>query len=309
MSEEGIVLFQEKYPGIYAAFKPVIDKAICKGEKRKFFSNLTLVYGLTGNQKVDFNKCLITLRGMSLGKKHSFFDFLITYLPNNPLSPPCMGELEEALTNANISFENKPGTLKKLRESSQFWGKYCELEAAANFAKAGCKVKVLHKVRSNNKYPDLEVMFHSFKINVEVSNRLYKINKNSAINALRNKVVNEAAQLPADGFNIILFFVSDSLMFSGNVNPGNSVNVFSFTNALFDPGKASILDTNAKLKHIKGLFIWFHGQVYPKYFGKQTRMLIPYVRKDFPKEAMCIFCNIQLADIKKEQDIFSKIDD
>lgn len=319
MKKEGIHIFQKNYPNIFAVFGPIFDEHLTGGDIRdEFFNNLTLAYGLTGDKSVDFDKCLTCLYDMALGQRHSFFHFLITYLPNNPLSPPCLNELEEALRSTNIDFEDKKGTLNKLRESDQFWGKYCELEAAVNFAKAGCNVKVLHRTQSNDKYPDLEVIFRSHQINIEVSNRLYQINKNSEINALRNKVEDEAGQLPEDGFNIVLFFVSDALIFSKNTNFKDRVNVFSFSDALFNEpagitlvfskektGKevrkrTSILDTNLNLKHIDGLFIWYHGCVFPELLGKQTRMLIRgATRENFPEEVMGIFKEIQLADIKK----------
>jgi len=317
MNKEGTSIFQKHYPNICSVFEPVFDKFLIEEIRDEFFNNLARLYGLTEDKSVDFDKCLKNLYDMSLGKKHTFFDFLVTYLPNIPLIPPCMRELEESLGNSNINFEDKNGILNKLRESDQFWGKYCELEAAVNFAKIGCKVIVLHKEKSGDKYPDLEIKLGSHKINVEVSNRVYGINKDSEINALRNKVEDEAEQLPEDGLNIILFFVSDALMFSNRPDPKRKVNVFSFADALFNElsgvsficskekkgkevmKKTSILDTNEKLKHIDGLFIWYHGQCTLERLGKQSRILIPHVRKNFPAEVFEIFRNIQLADIKK----------
>ena len=150
---EGITIFQKKYPNIYTVFAPLIDELTSGEEKEEFFYNLMLAYGLIGNKTTDISKYLTHLYNMNLGQRHFFFKFLVTYLPNISLLPPCMNELEEALRNSNIDFEDKNGTLNKLRESDQFWGKYCELEAAASFAKAGCKVKVLHKKKSGDKYP------------------------------------------------------------------------------------------------------------------------------------------------------------
>ncbi|MCG2712549.1 MAG: hypothetical protein L6416_09540, partial [Candidatus Omnitrophica bacterium] len=207
MMKDGIIIFQRNYPNIYSVFESVINELLSEGEKQELFYNLMLAYGLTGNATVDFDECFSRLNNMALGRRHPFFEWLVTYWPNNPLLPPCVNELEFSLQNANIKFEDKTGTLNKLKENAQFWGKYCELEAAANFARAGCIVKILHRPQSKDKYPDLEIEFYSRKINVEVSNRLYMINKNSEINALRNKVEDEAEQLPKGGFNIILFFV------------------------------------------------------------------------------------------------------
>lgn len=317
MTKKGILIFQKTYPNIYNVFIPVIDQVIVSKEKEDFFYNLALAYGLIKDNAINLDEGLTHLKNMNLGQRHSFFKFLVTYLPNISLFPPCLNELEKALKNTNISFEDKDGTLNKLRNSDQFWGKYCELEAAAIFAKAGCKVRVLHRKKTGNKYPDLKVKFHSHNINVEVSNRIYKINKNSTINALRNKIEDEAAQLPENEFNIILFFVSNVPGTLGNVTSINRVTIFSFSDALFNDPQAllpvslrkktgiqkkkgvSILETNPKLRHINGVFIWYHDCTPIALLGKQTRTLIKgATKKNFPKEIMDVFCKIQFADIR-----------
>ena len=148
MTKKGILIFQKTYPNIYNVFIPVIDQVIVSKEKEDFFYNLALAYGLIKDNAINLDEGLTHLKNMNLGQRHSFFKFLVTYLPNISLFPPCLNELEKALKNTNISFEDKDGTLNKLRNSDQFWGKYCELEAAAIFAKAGCKVRVFHRKKT-----------------------------------------------------------------------------------------------------------------------------------------------------------------
>jgi len=87
-----------------------------------------------------------------------------------------LDEIEGALKNKNIEFEDKEYVIESLRNKNRFWSTYCELTTAYNLSLRGCRVKIL-KRKEKTKTPDLKVFLNNQKFNIEVSSRIYKINK------------------------------------------------------------------------------------------------------------------------------------
>lgn len=321
----GINIFRGNYSNIYSTFEPIINNSLVDEEKIGFFDNLVYMYGLVKfeDNKKKLNECRNKAYSLIRGK-HPFFTFLFYYGPSPyRLMPPCVNELEEALGSNSIIFESKEGTINSLRENGKFWYTYLVLEVAVNLVKEGCQVRVLHRDRSQGKYPDLEVVFKEYNFNIEVSNRFYHLtNKRTMFNALRNKIVGEAEQLPENGINIIILCMSNALMFRSKNNPENLLNVFDLDDIVYgEPGSEQrggiiltfgkprkdhkkpkrklILETFEELRHIGALVIWYHGQLLLENLGKQTRLIVPYAREGFPQEIKEIFYRIQRRDIKR----------
>lgn len=324
MSVDGIEIFRVNYQNIYCTFESIIHNEL-GGKEKEFFDYLVYMYGLV---KIEDNgkklsECINKAYSMTLGR-HPFFTFLFWYAPNlYPIMPPSVNELEEALGSPNIIFENREKTILLLLKNDGFWYKYLELEAAINLAKEGCQVKVLHRDNSQVRYFDLEVIFNQYHFNIEVSNRLYHIvDKRTMFNALRNKIAEEAEQLPREGLNVLILFMSDALIFSHEIDSEKKLNIFDLEDIAYGesgseerggitivfgkpkdahekPKRKLILETNEKLRHVGALIIWYHGQSLLANLGKQSRLIIPYTTDVFPNEIKDIFMRIQQKDIKR----------
>ena len=324
MAIDGIDIFRGSYPNIYRIFEPIILSEL-GSEKKEFFDYLVYMYGLvkTEDNGEKLSDCINKAYAMTLSR-HPFFTFLFWYAPNlYSVMPPSVNELEEALGNPDIIFEDREKTVLLLIKNDGFWYKYLELEAAINLAKEGCQVKVLHRESPQVRYFDLEVVFNQYHFNIEASNRFYHItDKRTMFNALRNKIAEEAEQLPREGLNVLMLFMSDALIFSHKIEPEKRLNIFDLDDVVYgEPGSEErsgitivfgmpkddykkpkrrlILETNEELRHVGALIIWYHGQSLLDNIGKQSRLIIPYAIDTFPHEIRDIFVRIQQRDIKR----------
>ncbi|MDD5537439.1 MAG: hypothetical protein PHF12_00555 [Candidatus Omnitrophica bacterium] len=316
MNLSGLDIFKKNYPNLFRVFKDVIEGGLSKAQQILFFDNLVRIYS-TFRDKKDV-LCLDTsykeIRKSGILKIHHFFKFLYMHPPNSPFFPPCVDELEEALSNQRIVFEDKESTFSSLLgDRTKFWGTYCEFEIANNLDKVGCQVKFLKKTEPSVKYPDIKASINGYKFNIEVTSRHYELDKAGKFSALINKINDEAAQLPKGGMNVIIIFVSSGLLDSVEFEPEKIITPFDFADILYEdteeteeikrngrlvrrPKRKLILYTREELRHVNALAIWFYGQVLVEDVGRRRRMISLFGKDDFPEEIVDLFRRIQNHD-------------
>lgn len=312
----GLDIFKKNYPNLFNVFVGLINETLTKEQQAIFFDNLINIYHVFKKvkdaQNIETYYKEIQISGII--KIHHFFKFLYLHPPNSPISPPCVDELEEALSNQNIIFENKEDVFNSLLgDRTKFWGTYCEFEIANNLNKVGCQVKLLKKTEPSVRYPDIEASIDGYKFDIEVTNRHYELDKKGKFSALINKINDEADQLPKNGINIITIFVSSGLLDCIEFKPEQIIHSFDFSDVLYEdteemeeisrngvifrkPKRKLILYTREELQHVGALVIWFYGQVPLEKFGRQRRMVVLHHKEDFPKAIGDLFYEIQKRD-------------
>lgn len=311
----GLVLFQQKYPSVFTEFDEVVSSLSAK-EQKDFFDNLSYFHKLRPfPQNYDFDKNYLRLIELGIDQRHPFLKFLLFYLPVL-ITPPCLEELEMVLSGKlGVNFQDRGKQVEALRNG--FWGHLLEFEAAANFAKYGCEVKMLFK-ESPGRYPDLECKVANFTMNIEVSNRRYEINTEHIDNIIKNKIVEEAEQLPSEGFNVIIIFLSNPLedvRVDKKTDIKRMVHMFNFPEALYDRAASpksiktegnirivqhkSILETYPKLSHISAIIGWYHGQFPLSKSGFASRCLCPHSVNTLPEEFIQLITKINEGSFTK----------
>lgn len=296
----GLSLFEKKYPAVFVEFGDLI-RSLNVEKRQEFFDNLAYFYRLqslpTG---ADCNDIYLKLEALAVHKEHPFFKFLLFYLPIF-FMPPCLEELEMVLSGQlKVDFQDRQKTIEDLKNG--FWGHLLEFEAAANFAKYGCNVKILFK-KNGGRCHDLECSIKNINVNFEISNRRYEINTQNLETIIKNKIVEEAEQLPPDGFNVIIIFLSDPLedvQLNRQIDIRRRLHMFNFPEALYDkdsPPKEikdegnvrkvrlkSILETYPQLGHISAIIGWYHGQSPLRNSGFASRCLYLHSDRKLPDE-------------------------
>lgn len=288
----GIEIFKTKKPCIYEAFKKIIDS---RPGSKPFFKYLTNLYEAIETKNSDtFNRYYSKLINLKISHRHPFYTFLTKYLPLNVLIPPYLNALEQALANQKITYDNRNNKIKALTTKNMFWGTFCELILADILVKQGCSVRILGD--DNKKHPDLEVKCGKDRFLIEVSSRIYKVNKQAIQKKLIDRLKCEGKQLPKSGINNIIVLLFDyGLKFGQTVSPQEMFNCFNTISAMYDSKskgkivykskniikekKKLILETHNELYHISGVGFIFSWQAPLEFLGYQTNMFL-FVCKD-----------------------------
>jgi len=311
MCKDGWTYFQLHYPKICETFASTFDAFLSIEETARFFDDLLPFYDSTQRYNRNVTRKIQKIIFSELWKQNHLVRFLLCYAPRYPFSADCVNILEESLNNVRISFEDRGKTLRILKGNmNDFWGRYCELEIANNLSKLGCLVHLLERDRTRCRYPDIRACYRDFNFNIEVTNRDCTINRLNVINALRNKIIDEAEQLPPNGeINVIIVFISDALIFSNSIAIKKMINLFDFSDVIYEnsdevesivpngreiqrPRRKSILETRSELKHIAAIAGRYFNQVPLRSMDRQTITMSLYRRDDFPTELTQLLLHI-----------------
>lgn len=292
MCKDGWTYFQLRYPKICETFDSTFDTFLPIEETARFFDDLLPFYDSTQHCNRNVTRKIQKIISSELWRNNHLVRFLLCYAPQYPFSANCVNILEESLNNAQIRFEDRGRTLRLLKGNmNDFWGRYCELEIANNLSKLGCLVDLLERNHSRCRYPDLRVRFKDFIFNIEVTNRDCTINRLNVINALRNKIIDEAEQLPSNGeINVIIVFISEARIFSNSVAIKKMINLFDSSDVIYEnsdevesivrhgrtmqrPRRKLILETRSELKHIAAIAIRYFNQVSLQSMDRQSRTM------------------------------------
>ncbi len=287
--------FHELYPHIYSEFNGLIKR---QKHGEPFMEILNIIYAAIANKdSKTIDKYWGQLFSNKSVKKHPFFELLLYYLPLPiNLLPPYLDALESALSNPNITYENRTNKIKALLTKNSFRGTCIELILADILQRQGYQVTVLGE--SNLKHPDIRIEINTNTVNIEVSHREYKVNHKHSQKTLIKKLREEGKQLKNEsGYNIIILFFDHILNLGKQMSPKEIYTCFQVIDSLYfykNGNKHFILEENKSLSHISAVGFLLNGQMALDYFGEKSGMFMVRSKKDTPEEILALLKNINL---------------
>jgi hypothetical protein len=313
--KKNVTFFKQFIPNVYSIFEDQLLEQFDDRELEDFFRDLRPLYD-THMCRFKLLRSINTLFFKEEVKRNHILKFLINYAPRMSFSPNCVLILEKALNSPQITFENRVKTIKKLcGDRVNFWGKYCELETANSCALVGADVVHLER-DSCEKYPDLKVAYQGVNFNIEVTNRTDSVaTRDSVSNILREKIEDEATQLPSGEINIVFIFMSPALLFSNKFDIKKMINMFDPSDVMYErtgawekvrtnygsyrrkPVMDLIINTQPELMHVSAVITWFFGQSIMGSPDKQIRTMQCFSKDEFPNEIVRMLEQVQALDI------------